>query len=272
MDKLAGLGKKSRERLALLVRSMKGVITPKEAATVLNMPKEQAATFVSRLCKNGWLSRISRGVYIPVSIESQNTDPVSDDPWVVAQRLFEPCYIGGWSAAEHWDLTEQIFRSVLVITASQVRTSKIEAGGTEYFVKMTSKKNLFGTMDVWKNNNKVKVSDPSKTIIDILNDPEIGGGIRPASDLLKNYLSSKSKNFDLLIQYGEKIGNGAVFKRLGFLIEKNYPQEKSFLERCLLRISKGYSKLDPALKGEKIISKWNLWIPASWANGVNRND
>ena len=271
MDKLAGLGKKSRERLALLVRSMKGVISLKEAATVLNMPQDQAATFVSRLCKNGWLSRISRGVYIPVSIESRNADPVSDDPWVIAQRLFEPCYIGGWSAAEHWDLTEQIFRSVLVVTARKVRSKKIEAGGAEYFMKMATKKNLFGTTEVWRNNVKVKVSDPSKTIVDVLNDPEIGGGIRPAFDLLKNYLSSKNKNFDLLIQYGEKMGNGAIFKRLGFLVEKKYPQEKSFLERCQLRISKGYSKLDPALKGDKIISKWKLWIPASWTDR-NLND
>jgi len=265
MDKLAGLGKKSRERLALLVRSMKGVISPKEAATVLNMQKAQAATFISRLCNNGWLSRIRRGVYIPVSIESRNADPVSDDPWGVAQRLFEPCYIGGWSAAEQWDLTEQIFRSVLVVTARKVRSRKINAGGTEYFIKMTTRKNIFGTTEVWRNNTKVKVSDPSKTIIDVLNDPEIGGGIRPVFDLLKNYLNSKNKNFDLLIQYGEKTGNGAVFKRLGFLVEKKYPQEKSFLERCQLRISKGYSKLDPALKGDKIISKWKLWIPASWA-------
>ena len=271
MDKLAGLGKKSRERLSVLVRNMKGVISLKEAAAFLNMPKDQAATFVSRLCKNGWLSRIQRGVYIPVSIESRNADPVSEDPWVVAERLFEPCYIGGWSAAEHWDLTEQIFRSVLVITAGHVRRKKIKAGGAEYFLKMTSKKNLFGTTDVWKNSNKVKVSDPSKTIIDILNDPEIGGGIRPATDLLKNYFDSKNKNLDLLIEYGEKMGNRTVFKRLGFLVEKNYPQEKAFLERCLLRLSEGYSKLDPALKGEKIVSKWKLWIPASWAEAT-RND
>jgi predicted transcriptional regulator of viral defense system len=271
MNNLAGLGKKSRERLALLMRSMKGVISLKDAASILKMPEAQTATFVSRLCKNGWLSRIRRGMYIPVSIESKNVDPVSEDPWAIAQRLFEPCYIGGWSAAEHWDLTEQIFRSVLVVTARKVRSKQIEAGGTEYFVKMTTKEKLFGTTEVWKNNAKVKVSDPSKTIIDVLNDPEIGGGIRPVFDLLKNYLSSKNKNFDLLVQYGEKTGNGAIFKRLGFLVEKKYPQEKSFLERCQLRISKGYSKLDPALKGDKIISKWKLWIPASWVDG-NLND
>ncbi len=271
MNSLAGLGKKSRERLASLMRGMKGVISLEDAASILKMPEAQAATFVSRLCKNGWLSRIRRGMYIPVAIESKNVDPVSEDSWAIAQRLFEPCYIGGWSAAEHWDLTEQIFRSVVVVTARKVRSKKIEAGGAEYFLKMTTNEKLFGTTEVWRNNAKVKVSDPSKTVVDIFNAPEIGGGIRPAFDILKNYLSSKNKNLDLLIQYGEKTKNGTVFKRLGFLVEKKYPQEKSFLERCQFRISKGYSQLDPALKSDKIISKWKLWIPSSWT-GENSND
>src|SRR3989338_894532 len=194
MLNLAGLGKKSRERLALLLRNSKNVVSLKEATSILKMPKAQTVTFLSRLCRNGWLSRVGPGIYIPVSVESKSADPVTEDSWVIAQRLFDPCYIGGWSAAEHWDLTEQIFRSVLVITAGKVRPKKIEAGGAEYFLKMTPKKNLFGSVDIWRNNVKVRISDPSKTIIDILNDPEIGGGIRPAFDFLKSYMRSKNKN------------------------------------------------------------------------------
>jgi hypothetical protein len=32
--------------------------------------------------------------------------------WLVAHKLFSPCYIGGWIAAHHWGLTEQIFNSI----------------------------------------------------------------------------------------------------------------------------------------------------------------
>lgn len=271
MNNLAGLGKKSRERLALLMRNTKGTISLAEVVALLKMSEAEAATFVSRLCKNGWLSRVRRGLYIPVAVQSSDTVAVAEDPWIIAQRLFSPCYIGGWTAAEYWDLTEQIFRSVVVVTAAKVRSKKVEAGGAEYFLKMASNKNLFGTTEVWRGNVKVQVSDPSRTIIDVLNDPEIGGGIRPSFDLLKSYLGSKNKNFDLLIQYAEKAGNRSVFKRLGFLVEKVNPGENSFIERCLLRISKGYSKLDPKLKCEKIVTKWKLWIPSSW-EGESVND
>ena len=39
-----------------------------------------------------------------------------DESWVLARAVFEPCYIGGWSAAEHWGFTEQIFNSTMVFT------------------------------------------------------------------------------------------------------------------------------------------------------------
>lgn len=37
----------------------------------------------------------------------------------MAAKVFEPCYIGDWSAAECWDLTEQVFREVVVVTSRQ---------------------------------------------------------------------------------------------------------------------------------------------------------
>lgn len=61
-----------------------------------------------------WLARVRRGAYVPVPIESPSADVALEDPWSVAMTTFAPCYMGGWSAAEHWGLTEQIFRSVCV--------------------------------------------------------------------------------------------------------------------------------------------------------------
>jgi predicted transcriptional regulator of viral defense system len=55
------------------------------------------------------MSRIARGFYVPVPLESPNPDMPLEDPWLVGMRLYSPCYIGGWSAAEYTDLTEQIF-------------------------------------------------------------------------------------------------------------------------------------------------------------------
>ena len=63
------------------------------------------------------------------------------------------------------------------------------------------------------------VSDPSRTIIDCLIDPVLGGGIAHIADMLIYYLKSEHKNMVLLYDYAKQ-ANGAVFKRLGYLLEQ----------------------------------------------------
>ena len=54
----------------------------------------------------------------------------------MASRLFGPeCYIGGWSACEHWSLTDQLFLTTVVVTTRRVRSSDTEIQGFSYRVK-----------------------------------------------------------------------------------------------------------------------------------------
>ena len=69
---------------------------------------------------------------------------------------------------------------------------------------------------------------------------------------------------DPLIEYATRLGNGAVFKRLGFLLEKFNPDEGKAIEACKSKLTKGNSKLDPKLAAEKLITRWRLWLPQNW--------
>jgi type III restriction enzyme len=51
----------------------------------------------------------------------------------------------------------------------------------------------------------------------MLSDPRLGGGIRTVVDMFRTYVDSKEKDLDSLIKYADRLGNGAVFKRLGFI-------------------------------------------------------
>lgn len=69
---------------------------------------------------HGWPRRVRRGLYLVLPLEAQSDRAITvEDPWILADELFSPCYIGGWSAAQHWGLTEQIFRSVFVVTEDE---------------------------------------------------------------------------------------------------------------------------------------------------------
>jgi predicted transcriptional regulator of viral defense system len=67
------------------------------------------------------------------------------------------------------------------------------------------------------------------------------------------------------LQYAKQLGNGAVFKRLGFMLERFAPQEKDAIARCLAALTKGNTKLDSKLPAEKLITRWRLWVPESWS-------
>ena len=265
MNKLLGLGKLERRRLTIIVRNTKGTITVKEAANILLITQIKAAKMLALWAKKGWLLRVRRGLYVPIPLESRTTDISLEDPWLVAVRLFAPCYIGGWSAAEYWDLTDQIYRTTVVVTAKPTRKRNTVISGANFLLRTISEKKIFGTKNVWRGVAKVLVSNPSRTIIDMIYDPKIGGGIRPIVDMFNNYLSSDNKQMDLLIEYAQRLSNGAVFKRLGFLLERLAPEEKEAINLCKSAITKGNAELDPTLAKYQLITKWRLWLPKSWS-------
>lgn len=267
---LAGIGKLSRQRLSQVLRKVKGgCLTSKNVAKFLNVSTIQARAFLSTWAANGWLYRVRQGVYTLIDITATSMDQSLIDPWVVANALFTPCYIGGWSAAQHWGFTEQLFESTLIITSKRINGKKQTAGGLTFFIKKLKTERMFGLKAVWREQIKVQVSDPHKTIVDMFDDPSIGGGIRSVIDFFEQYLSSSYFNADILVEYASKMNNKTIFKRLGFVLSKITPNAIALINRCKQNISKGNSQLDPYLKGNRLHKKWNLWIPEDFEKQMN---
>jgi predicted transcriptional regulator of viral defense system len=268
MQLISGLGKTDRKRLAAIIRGTKGTVSVGEAAGILKVSPTDAAKMLARWTSKGWLSRVCRGLYVPIPLESRTADVPLEEPWVIANRLYSPCYIGGWSAAEHWGLTEQIFRTVVVMTTMRPRDRKPVIKGTSFLLRTVPQKAMFGLKPIWRGQVKVSVSDPARTIVDMLADPALGGGIRSTADMLNAYLRSEKKNTKLLTEYAGRLGNGAVFKRLGFLLERLAPSEQEAIAACLSKLTRGNAKLDPSLGADKLVTRWRLWIPDNWKAGA----
>ena len=166
------------------------------------------------------MRRLRRGFYTPVPIAAFGQEQVLEDPWVVVPELFGPACIGGWSAAEHWGLTEQLFRSTCVLTARPIREKEQTIEGLPFTLKHVRPEVLFAMRPVWRGTVRIDVSSPAKTIIDMLDDPAIGGGIRHVADCLAAYFEREDASSDDLLEIADRLGNRAVFKRLGFLAER----------------------------------------------------
>ena len=197
---MVGLRGTSREKLSKVLRQSKGAISSTNASRALNIERAEAARLLSNWSARGWLSRVRRGLYVSIPIESSTSDLPLDDALVVADRLFAPCYIGGWSAAIHWGLTEQFFRSTLVVTTRRPRARRVDARGTIFVVRTVDKGAMFGLKTIWRGKAKVNVSDPTRTVVDLLDTPELGGGIRTVVEILKSYFHSPYRDPKLLVR------------------------------------------------------------------------
>ncbi len=265
-----GIGSVSRQKLSKVINSSKGGITPEAVCKILNVSRQEAGRLLSRWHKSGWLQRIKRGFYISIPVESAPDRLAIENPWAIVSKIFSPGYIGGFSAIKHWDLSEQIFESIVFYTTKKVTVRHPDYSGLKLHLKTIKSSKLFGTKTIWIDSIKVQVSDPTRTMVDLFDDPAMVGGMSIVRDFFQNYLESEHANIKLLMDYSEKFGNNTVFKRLGFLMETIGVDNSKVLERIRKKISKGYSKFDPSVTGKRIIRRWNLIVPDSWMEEYDR--
>jgi len=253
----------ARARLAAVLRATKDVVSIDITAKTLEIHRTEAAKLLSRWRAQGWLRRVGRALYLPVPLDHTSSEQLIEDPWVLVPTLFGECYIGGWTAAHHWDLTEQLFNETLVFTTRRITKKRVSAQGVGFLLHHAAKKSLFGLKTIWRGTRRVSISDPARTLIDMLAMPETGGGIDHVGDCLAAYAKASTLKRDDLVRYAELLGNGAVFKRLGFLAEARL-HDKVLAEACRVRLTKGYAQLDPALPSGQLQTSWRLWVPERW--------
>ncbi|MCC2666314.1 MAG: hypothetical protein K0S63_230 [Gammaproteobacteria bacterium] len=255
----AGISHTERHIIDTLIRSGKLVVRSADLEEELGYSRNQSNLALYRLCKKGWLQRLKTGVYCMVPLGSESASPVPEDAWAIAMELFSPSYISGWTAAEHWELTEQIFNSTVVCTAQKQRKKELTLAGLTYRTKFISPEHIFGTKKIWSSNKPILIADLHRTVIDVLDDPVLGGGGRHTFDITKAYFQHKEANPEMLLEYAEKLNHGAVFRRLGLVAENLTSFPPTQLEKLHLGVKYGIINFDPnGPNAGPIVSKWGI--------------
>ena len=228
-----------------------------------------AQRFLAYLAARGWLVRVHRGLYATVPLDSVEPSEWRIDPWVVASKLYGPSYyLGGWTACEYWGLTDQIFNSTVVFTTRRIRNREVEIQGFPVLLAHTNHENIFGTRSVWRDNSRVTLSDASRTLVDVLDNPSLGGGIDHVADVLRAYFESERRDDIELDAYIRRLGNRAVFKRLGYLMEVLNIKAPELILKCQADKSAGVALLDPGLPARgPTRRRWNIRVNATGLSG-----
>ncbi|MHB1948492.1 MAG: type IV toxin-antitoxin system AbiEi family antitoxin domain-containing protein [Gammaproteobacteria bacterium] len=253
-----GINKLNQARLNQLYATVNHTLSIEEAANILQMPRKEIAKLMSRWVEQGHFSRVKRGLYSSIKPGVISVD--ADYSWIIATKLYSPCYIGALTAAEYWGLTNQKFPSTNVLSINRPKNRNPVINNIVYSIRTISPQTMFGLEPITHQQVEILLSDPSRTIIDFLVDPGLGGGIYNVIEIFNKYLKSEHKNMDLLFSYAKKILNGAVLKRLGYLLERCKSDEFNIIGLCHLLKTTGSIKLDPTLSGDKLITRWGLWV------------
>ncbi|MGH2361274.1 MAG: type IV toxin-antitoxin system AbiEi family antitoxin domain-containing protein [bacterium] len=151
-----------------------------------------------------------------------------------------------------------IFRTTILKTVNRVRSARERLLDHEYLLAHVPARLLeWGLHPAWRGDRRVLLADRARTVIDILDATRLGGGIREATEILAAYLNEH--DWKILIEYGDKLGNHTVFKRLGYLVETAALGNSELLSACRERMSAGVSLLEPGPPAHGTrVGKWNI--------------
>ena len=200
---------------------------------------------LERLAKKGLISRIEKGKYCRHNFRNE---------FVIGNVLVKNGAIAYWSALNLHGLTEQFPNSVFVQSPSLKRDKNV-FGVNYHFVKVKPDK-FFGIAEQGYSNESYRITDVEKTLLDCFDLPQYSGGYE---ELIRAFYTAKS-NKNKLQEYGLRMGNIAVLKRMAFLSElfemEGFRQFQSAVKKVL---NTRYSLIDPM--GEdtgEIVAKWRI--------------
>jgi len=261
----------SLDILDKLVEQKGPIFTVEDAYKVgdqFSLAPAQMSKALSKMSKSGWLARLKRGTYlVQSSLLSEEIHP-----FAIAQALVPPLAISHWLALSHHGFTTQIPPMIQASTSAKVVTPEMRSGkayrprGTAAWQVMDIeieyvhvKENKFwGFTYEWVSKwHRVPITDPERTLLDLIVRSDLFGGISMAIETINATL--EKINLPRLVNYAIRYDVGSYIKRLGWILEINDVQE-DILHPLQAYRTQNYYRLNP--QGRKLgapISRWKLY-------------
>lgn len=209
------LGSTELKLILTLEEEGKGVFTNADAQRILKTTRDSVNTALYRLRKKGRVEKIERGKYLLIPAKAGYQGKWAEAPFVIANHLVKPYYIGFASALNYWGMTEQVPSVTFVVTTK--RKENIEFGPLTFKFVTITKKRFFGTTEEKIGNDTFTVSDKEKTIIDCLLHPEYCGGLDEVAKAI--WEEGEQLDFLKLFGYARDIKVNVVTRRLLYLLD-----------------------------------------------------
>lgn len=258
MKHARSLGKINAKLLTTLASRDKNIFTLADASEVINSSPAATRRMLSYLVEKKWLIRLAAGKYLIVPLAAGEEGEHTENWYLIAAKLIEPApyYISHLSALDIHETTTQ--PSFTVYISSPIRRKAKHALGADFHFIYMKPDYLWGTEDALvTSDQKVKVSDFERTIVDCLDRPDLAGGVGQVAYSL--WVKRNSTNYEKLTGYAAGLGRKSVAKRLGFLLDTLGLGTANDLSKLKGMATNSYPLLDPTLPGSgRFLSAWKL--------------
>ena len=262
-NKLKTLGPQAAHLITTLYERNRSMFRLKDVQRILQINEAASRNFVRKLVERGIVTRLKPGLFILVPFELGKEREYIGNPFLVACEIVngKAYYLSHGTAMEIHGMVTQ--PQLIVWTTTLKPHRPVNALGVEFRFIHSQKKFFFGLSDYWvTKQEKVRVSNLERTVIDGLKQPEYCGGMTEVAKGL--WIRQNDINVSRLIGFAVKMGSGAVIRRLGYLLELykiGTPEDCQLLREHL---TETYVRLDPLLPSEgKFLRRWKLQLNVS---------
>jgi len=253
------LGDKGSSLLTELSRQGKRLFTFEDAAKVYGSSDGRLRKLMFTLVKRRWLQRIEKGKYLILPFEAGREGEWTEHEFVIAAHLIEPYYIGFRSALNYYGYTEQVSRTVFIVSTRRKLKPTLEISGVTYRFVCLNKSKFFGATQVLIDGNPVNISEREKTIVDCLDLPKYSGGVVEVAKAIS--FGRDELDFPKMSEYARRNGNNAVSKRLGYLLEKLDIKADKAISILRENLGNSYALLDTLADSQgQHIQRWRVIV------------
>jgi len=220
------------------------VFSTAQARAALGNEGQDINKLLYHLTRKRWLLRLEKGKYLILPLEAGMEGLYSAHEFAIAAHLVRPYAIAYASALSFHALSDLLPHTVFVATTRRKSEVTVEELGLRFrFITLAPYK-FFGIQTVTIEDQPVRITTPSKTLVDGLDRPELCGGVVELAKGLKRYTGDNA-NWTQLTADAQRLGNRTVFKRLGYLVEVLGLEVGEWTDRWRAEISSGETLLDP---------------------------
>ena len=196
----------------------------------------------------------SRTACTPFSSAVPGTSPLHE--FEIAAALVKPAAVSHWSAMSYHGLTDQAPLRVFVLTTARsvprrrgTRATGVaqgyRIGKVVYQFVQVKPARFFGTEDVWVGEARIPMTDPERTLLDGLMNPQYCGGF---AEVLHAFDVRHPKlDVERIIRYALAL-DAATAKRLGWILQER-GVDPSRWRRCADCPSRAPARSIPAGRG-----------------------